>query len=170
MNVAGGDYTWEGLGSALRRAGLSRGDVAFVHVDLGGLGSPAGAEAEPWPERKLYETLQALLGPEGTLIVPTYTFSFCRRETFDVQGTATAGGPWSPTAAFLEYVRSRPGAVRSADPIHSVAGLGPRAAELLQGTAATCFGPGSVFERLHRAGAKICMIGQIGRASCRERV
>jgi aminopeptidase-like protein/aminoglycoside N3'-acetyltransferase len=159
MTLAGGDYSWERLATALRVAGLSQGDVAFVHVDLDRLGAPAGAEPEFSRERMLYETLRALLGPEGTLIVPTYTFSFCRGEPFDVQGSATSGGPWSPTAAFLEYVRCRPGAVRSADPIHSVAGVGPRAAELLHGTAATCFGPGSVFERLRQAGSKICMIG-----------
>src|SRR4029077_9050815 len=57
------------------------------------------------------------------------------------------------------YVRRRPDAMRSRDPIHSVAGEGPLAAELLADVPPTCFGAGSVFDRLRRAGGKICMIG-----------
>jgi aminopeptidase-like protein/aminoglycoside N3'-acetyltransferase len=129
----------------------------MVHADLARLGTDAVDEVER--ARLTFETLRSIVGDAGTLLVPTYTFSFCRREPFDVQRTGTTGGPWSPSAAFLEYVRCRPGAVRSHDPIHSVAGVGPRARDLLLGAAPTCFGPGSVFERLRQAAVKVCMLG-----------
>jgi aminopeptidase-like protein len=48
---------------------------------------------------------------------------------------------------------------RTRDPIHSVAALGARAAELVDDVPPTCFGTGSVFERLVDAGAKVCMLG-----------
>jgi aminopeptidase-like protein/aminoglycoside N3'-acetyltransferase len=107
----------------------------------------------------LLDALRDVIGDEGTILVPTYTFSFCRREIFDVNETPTAGGPWSTSADFLEMFRTQPGVFRSADPIHSIAGLGPRAEELLADVPNTCFGKGSVFERLLEANAKICMIG-----------
>jgi aminopeptidase-like protein/aminoglycoside N3'-acetyltransferase len=151
-------YSRRDLAAALRGAGLAAGDTVFLHLDLDRLGDLEGADPAE-RSRIVHETVREVLGADGTLLVPTYTFSFCRYEPFDVQRTPTTGGPWSPTAAFLEYFRGLPGTVRSTDPIHSVAGQGPRATELLGNVAATCFGPGSVFDRLVRTGAKVCMLG-----------
>ncbi|HEY9479934.1 MAG TPA: DUF4910 domain-containing protein, partial [Gemmatimonadaceae bacterium] len=147
------------LTDALRRVGIAAGDSAFVHLDLAALGAMAGCASADDAYALLLGALREVLGEDGTLLVPTYTFSFCRREEFDVEHTPTAGGPWSPTAGFLEYVRAQPGALRSRDPIHSVVALGPRAAELVGDVPPTCFGAGSVFERLVDAGAKVCVMG-----------
>lgn len=151
-------YTRADLIDGLRRAGLSPSDTVFVHVCLDGLGDlppeAGGREGE-----FVTACLREVLGPEGTILVPTYTFSFCRQEPFDVDRTPTEGGPWSTSPAVLEYVRSMPGSVRSRDPIHSVAGIGPRAEELLRNVAPTCFGAGSVHDRLRAAGGKVCLIG-----------
>jgi aminopeptidase-like protein len=52
-----------------------------------------------------------------------------------------------------------------------VAGRGPKAAELLNDVPPTCFGPGSVHERLLLAGGKICLIGvRLDEASFRHYV
>jgi|GEM_PF-90768 len=147
------------LVGALREVGLSEGDSAFVHLDLEALGKPEGCDTDYEAHAFVYGALREVVGDSGTLLVPTYTFSFCRREEFDVEHTPTSGGPWSPTAGFLEYVRALPGARRSHDPIHSVVALGPRAAELVDDVPPTCFGRGSVFERLLDVGAKVCVMG-----------
>jgi aminopeptidase-like protein/aminoglycoside N3'-acetyltransferase len=154
-----GDYTPEELVAGLRDVGLQPGDVVFLHVCADNLGSLQGSDS---PESRCEALLAALIdvvGQHGTLLVPTYTFSFCKREQFDLQATPTEGGPWSTLVEFLEYFRRLPGTVRSADPIHSVAGRGPRAKELLADVAPTCFGRDSVFDRLHRINGKICMLG-----------
>ena len=145
--------------SAFRALGIGAGDLVFVHPCLDAVERLDAASARTERARTLLEALVSVVGPGGTILVPTYTFSFCRGEPFDVLGTPTAGGPWGESVEFLELVRQSPGAVRSRDPIHSVAGIGPRAEGLLKGTSATCFGPGSVFERLRHARAKICVIG-----------
>jgi aminopeptidase-like protein/aminoglycoside N3'-acetyltransferase len=146
----------DGLTRALAAVGIERGDVVFLHVDFAALGlSPE--DDERW-SATLLQILKSAVGDIGTLLVPTYTFSFCRREDYDPDVTPTAGGPWSPTATFLEYFRRQPGVRRSLDPIHSVAALGP-AAHLVDDVAPTCFGAESVFDRLKRAGAKICLLG-----------
>src|SRR5690606_30937217 len=103
--------------------------------------------------------LQDVVGVGGTIVVPTYTFSFCRGERFDTAATPTAGGPWSPSADFLEHVRRLHDAVRSIDPIHSAAGVGPAAIRLLGDLPATCFGAGSLQHRLRREGARLCTLG-----------
>lgn len=163
------DYSQHDLLEALRRTGINRGDTVFVHACLDRLGQLKGASSEQDSAEIVFSALREAIGAEGTLVVPTYTFSFCRREPFDVKRTPTQGGPWSTSASFLEYVRQLPAAVRSRDPIHSVAGVGPRATELLHNLPNTCFGPDSVFERLLHAGAKVCMLGvELGEATFRH--
>ncbi len=144
------------LDMALRQVGIGAGAVVFVHVDLAALGSAVEREAQP---RLLLNALRAAVGPGGTLLVPAYTFSFCRGETYSVDATPTDGGPWSPSADFLELFRAQPAVVRSADPIHGVAAQGPRAHELLDDIPASCFGSGSVFDRLIKAGAQVLLVG-----------
>jgi aminopeptidase-like protein/aminoglycoside N3'-acetyltransferase len=143
----------------LRRIGIEPGDTIFVQVSLGALGRPKGCATDEEAWAMLLRALQEAVGAAGTILVPTYTFSFCRQEDFDVAATPTAGGPWSSSAGFLEFFHRAPGAVRSRDPIHSVAGIGPRAAQLLRDLPPTCFGSGSIHERLLQAGGKICLIG-----------
>jgi aminopeptidase-like protein/aminoglycoside N3'-acetyltransferase len=143
----------------LRRVGIEPGDILFVQVSLDALGLPKDCATDDEAWAMLLRALREAVGAAGTILVPTYTFSFCRQEDFDVASTPTAGGPWSTSAGFLEFFRRVPGAMRSRDPIHSVAGLGPRAAELLGDVSNTCFGPGSIHDRLLRGGGKVCMIG-----------
>ena len=151
-------YSAGDLTSALQRAGVMHGDIVMFHVAMDHLG-----HFDPMPDGNPYASilaeLRAAVGPDGTIVIPTYTFSFCRQEEFDAAQTPTAGGPWSPTAGFLEYFRRQPGVIRSADPIHSVAAQGPRADALLRGIPPTCFGADSTFHRLVEANALIVMIG-----------
>jgi hypothetical protein len=84
-------------------------------VSLEELGDPDGLSGPEARNAWLLQTLREAVGPEGTLLVPTYTFSFFRQEPFDVEGTPTEGGAWSASRDFLEFFRRQPGAVRSRD-------------------------------------------------------
>lgn len=153
------DYSEADLLAALSAAGVERGDLLFVQVDLDALGrarSCASAEAR---SAMVLRVLRRAVGENGTIIVPTYTFSFCRQEDFDTARTPTSGGPWSPSADFLAYFLHQPGVARSRDPIHSVAALGPDAWGLLSELPPTCFGHDSIQHRLRRLGGKIAAIG-----------
>ncbi|HWR50102.1 MAG TPA: DUF4910 domain-containing protein [Bryobacteraceae bacterium] len=155
----GAEYTASDLTHALWKTGIRQGDTVFVHACFGVLGALAGPDSEVEPSAALLDAITRAVGPTGTILVPTYTFSFCRGEDYDVLNSASVPGPWSLSSEFLETVRMLPGAFRSDDPIHSVAGIGPRAEALLADVASTCFGPGSIFDRLNRSGAKLCVIG-----------
>ena len=159
MSTPRATYNREELLRSLEDVGLTAGDTVMLHADLDALGTPAGIASAGDAYSLVLDAVRAVIGAGGTIVVPTYTFSFCRREEFDPARTPTAGGPWSPSAGFLEYFRALPGVRRSRDPIHSVAALGERAAELVDDVPPTCFGAGSVFERLVDVGAKICMLG-----------
>ena len=71
-----------------KKVGLKKGDIAMVHSDLRTFGKIGDVTDK---ERFIGLILNAflnVLGKEGTLVVPTYTYSFCRNQVFDVkQGT-----------------------------------------------------------------------------------
>jgi aminopeptidase-like protein/aminoglycoside N3'-acetyltransferase len=153
-------YAEADLLSALRAAGLMRGDLVFVQVCLDTLGPVRGvAGASPARGAMVLRVLREAVGETGTLLLPAYTFSFCRREVFDVERSAPIGGDWSTSADVLEYARQMPGAVRSGDPIHSAVAIGPDASSLMKDLPPTCFGEDCLQHRLRRAGGKICTIG-----------
>ena len=152
-------YTESDLVAALRSAGIESGDCVFVHASLDALGVARGCATAHDRCDMVLRALRHAVGDAGTLIVPTYTFSFCRRQRFDVAESVTDGGPWSESADFLEHVRHQPDAVRSYDPIHSVVAIGPTAQQVVKDLPSTCFGVDSLQHRLRREGGKICMIG-----------
>ncbi len=156
---AEGDYTESELSAALAACGICEGDVVFVQVALDTLGSGRECASHEQRSSMVLRALRHAIGDSGTLVVPTYTFSFCRHEPFDLDATPTTGGPWSPSAEFLEYVRHAPDALRSRDPIHSVVAIGPAAHRLIDNLPPTCFGEGSLQHRLRREGARLCALG-----------
>jgi len=146
-------YTRADLIQALRTVGLGRGDTVYTHVSTGRLGLPEGGDSTEYACQLLYDAIREVLGVEGTLLVPTYTLSVGRRELYDVQNTPGTTGP------FTELVRSMPGAIRSGNPMSSVAGIGPKAGYFLSDLPHTTYGVGSVFDRMRHHGVKICNIG-----------
>ncbi|MBI2200709.1 MAG: AAC(3) family N-acetyltransferase, partial [Armatimonadetes bacterium] len=106
---------------ALRQAGIAEGDVVLGHFALSQFGYlDGGADA-------LIETLFRSLGPTGTLLVPTFTFSWIGHRPYD-----PARSP-SQVGAVTDRFWRRPGVLRSAHPTHSFAASGPLAGYLLEG-------------------------------------
>ena len=152
-------YTESDLVAALRSAGIESGDCVFVHASLDALGVARGCATAHDRCDMVLRALRHAVGDAGTLIVPTYTFSFCRRQRFDVAKSVTDGGPWSESADFLEHVRHQPDAVRSYRSDSLGRGDWPHGPTGRRGPASTCFGVDSLQHRLRREGGKICMIG-----------
>jgi aminopeptidase-like protein/aminoglycoside N3'-acetyltransferase len=153
------NYTRTDLVNGLKQSGLLPGDIVFFQVSHITLGpTECGASGREMCEF-LYSAMREVVGAEGTMLLPAYSFSFCRSEDFDVQSTPSIQGAWSSSLAFLEYFGSLPGVVRSADPIFSVAGLGPMAEKLLTQLPNTSYGNDCLHERLMKSGGKICGVG-----------
>lgn len=143
-------YTRGQMAEAIAKAGVCSGDVVFSHSNVGFFGIPeAGRAAEA-----VYETILGafldVLGEEGTLAVPTFSYSFCRNECFDPDHTASTCG------MFTEMLRKDPRARRSWDPIFAVAAVGRRAEELTSDAPVECFGESSFWARFLRADGIIC--------------
>jgi len=147
--MATADYNRADLARVLADLPLSRGDVVFSHSNLGFFGRPDGVTGGKVICEMFIAALFERIGPEGTLVVPTFTYSFPRREIFDVEASASGMG------LFAETVRTHPAACRSADPCYSVAALGARAAELTAAAPENSFGERSFFERFLKVGGQV---------------
>ena len=151
-------WTHSQLVAGFRAAGLNAGDLVLVHSALRKLGPVAGGAAG------VIEALRETLGPAGTLAIVAHTYQLIspQQPVFHETLTPTNVGVLS------NVFRQRPGVVRSLHPTHSVAALGPRAAEFVAGHELCNDGPcsaASPYGRLRDWGGKILLLG-VGLECC----
>ena len=132
-----------------RSLGIRSGDTVVAHTALFSLGIIEGGVGG------FYKTLQSIIGVDGTLVVPTFTYSFRRDEVFDIVNSPSARN----IGVLSEYVRNRADSIRSSDPIFSFAAIGSRASELMERGSAACFGRGSIYDSLFDADACFLAVG-----------
>ncbi|MDY7000569.1 MAG: AAC(3) family N-acetyltransferase [Thermodesulfobacteriota bacterium] len=133
---------------AFKGAGVEFGDTVMIHSRLFSLGTPAEIrERSELTDVFLSSALEAA-GDAGTLLFPTFTFSFCKTGLFDARQTKSEMG------LLTEEARKRPGALRTLHPIYSAAILGRDAKRFFRADTGTCFGQNSLFDLLHRENEK----------------
>jgi len=147
------EFDKKGIENALKKVGVKKGDVVFSHVGMGFMGEPKEGGGLNGAFKTVFDAFMSVLGDGGTWFVPTYTYSFCKGEDYDVQNSPSTVG------YFTEIFRKQPGVKRSLEPIFSVAGIGPRVDEFFSGLPTESFGEGSIYDRLHKADAAICNVG-----------
>ena len=73
------DYSYEDIVKCLKNVGLKNGDKIFIHSNIGFFGKLKDAN----DSSKYYENFKTaifeIIGSEGTLVVPTFTYSFMFR-------------------------------------------------------------------------------------------
>ncbi len=138
--------------AALGACGIGAGDLLMLHSD-----ALVAAQFRSVPEDRrldlVLDAVLAALGPAGTLVVPTFTYSFTKGEVFDLDYSPSTVG------RLTEQVRRRPGVLRSRHPLFSVAAVGPLAHAFATSATGDCFGPGTAFDLLYRHGGKIACLG-----------
>jgi len=135
--------------TALNQIGVEAGDTVLVHSDS--TLAMRLSKSASWLEanRFMQECFEETLGAQGTLIVPTFNYNFCKGKPYVHESTPSQVG------LFSEQVRKDPRALRSFHPIFSFAAIGPQAEKVLGNVGKSSFGKNSVFERLHRMDAKM---------------
>jgi len=130
--------TKEDIKRGLRQLGLKRGDVVGVHSSLSSFGFVEGGADT------VIDALLEVVGEEGNIVVPTHS-----KNLLEVQRTPEeiAMGvawlykilPYDPketpctTGIIPETFRKRKGAMRGSHPSHSIAAIGLKAKELVEG-------------------------------------
>jgi aminoglycoside 3-N-acetyltransferase len=149
------------LAATLRTLGVQANDVLWVHAGLQTALKMAGATAAA-KVATVIEGLERAVS-DGTLMLPTFTYSYTRGEQYDVASSPSTVG------VLGERFRRLPGVGRTCDPIFSAAVRGPLPGpwpgRLFAIKDTDCFGEDSVFAYLREADAKLLFIG-VGLSCC----
>ncbi len=136
----------------LQALGLQAGDTVMMHSSFKSLGGIEGGAAG------VFEGLERVLGENGTLILPAFSYSSVNYENslFDREATPSCVG-YLP-----EYFRTQvPGVIRSMHATHSCSLKGKLAEELAEGHELdlTPVGANSPMAKLPKVGGKILILG-----------
>ncbi len=121
--------------------------VVVVHSSLLKFGLLEGGAAA------VVDVLRDVLGPEATLVMPTFTFAFTESRVWHAAESV------SETGALTEYYRKLPETRRSIHPFHSVCASGPLADDIVSGLCPTSFGPGSAYDKMYDLDAINLFVG-----------
>lgn len=148
----GKKYFYEDILDVLGKIGIERNDRLFVHSDLKLFG-----KINPQITKEEYidafiQALMDLVGENGTLIVPTFSYSFCKGDIYDPENTP------SDVGILTERFRKINSVVRTLDPIFSTTIWGNKK-EYYKDIGTDCFGENSIFQKIYIDDFKIVFIG-----------
>jgi len=142
-------YAEKIIKNALRKVGIEKGDIILVHSNV----TPALklSNSNSWENALslLKKCFLNVLGPTGTLIVPTFNYDFCKGKPYSHEKSMSQVG------MFTNYILLDNTSYRSFHPIFSFAAIGPDAKNVCNNISKSSFGKESVFHKLHKLNAKI---------------
>lgn len=145
-------YTKEDIITKLKAIGICEGDDIFIHSNIGFFGKLKDCSTQELLCKTFTEALINTVGEEGTIILPAFTYSFCKNEIYDPLYSKSACG------ILTEYIRRLPQADRTTDPNFSVAVIGKHQVDYCTDPAKESFGRDSFWERfMNNSGKLICM-------------
>ena len=130
-----------------RALGVEAGDTLLAHSSYKSFG---GVDGGP---QTVIDALLEVLGEEGTLVMPTFNFDFCKGEPWDVRETPSHMG------AITNMVRTDPRAKRVFHPIYSFAVIGKYAEEFGNLRYKSAYAKDSAFGKLRELDGKIMVVG-----------
>lgn len=132
------ELLWSGIG-------IKSGDNVLIHSSLVSLGRTSAPH--------FLGSLLDAVGPNGCLILPSFSYSIFRGEIYDPRKSRSRVGILSEIA-LLEF-----GGVRSLDPAFSMVAVGCGKDTLMQRKSIRSVGPGSVYESLVEKDFKVLLAG-----------
>ena len=133
----------------LSRLGVPAGGLMMVHSSLRSIGMVEGGADT------VVDALLECLGPQGTLVVPTFTFAAPNHPGFVFDPALTP----SEMGAISEAARRRAGAQRSIHVFHSIAAIGPMADQITNAGGASAWDAYSPMQQIVNMGGRFLLLG-----------
>jgi len=148
-------FTADDLLATLRRLGIQRGDVVMAHTSFAQFAGFQGGLSD------VIKTLQAAVGEEGTLLIPTLPFDGAAIDYVKSGAVTDIARTPSRMGFITEIFRRLPGVTRSIHPTHAIAIWGKDAAAIAAAhySAATPCGVGTPFYQLLQRKGKVLLAG-----------
>ena len=137
--------------SAFIECGIRKGDTILLHGDAG-----VAAQLNVKKKNKLnylFDQIIKHLGKKSNILIPTFTYSACKKKYFDKKDSPSEIGLFSEIFRKKKYVK------RTNHPIFSFAIYGKKFEYFNNAKLTTCFGQDSIFERFLKTKGKIACLG-----------
>ncbi len=135
------EYTKTDIIAALRQLGLQEGSHIFIHSNVGFFGKLTGANTPEEVYSNFKKAIREVIGKTGTVIYPTFSYSFCKGQDFDPSMTESTCGILS------EVARQDADSIRSHDANFSIAAQGELAVYFTENPPKNSFGDNCFWER-----------------------
>ncbi|OMF96839.1 AAC(3) family N-acetyltransferase [Paenibacillus sp. FSL R7-0337] len=132
---------------------IQRGDILLIGSDITRLAIEASKNGERVDFDVFINSFLDKIGPEGTLLFPTFNWGYCSEKPFDYFHTV------SLTGALTKAALKRSDFFRTKHPIYSFAVWGKHKEYLCGLRNESSFGSDSPFAFMHRERAKMLIIG-----------
>ena len=139
---------------ALVDAGVKNGDLVFVQSSMIPLLKKIDKNEQNIFLDDVCNALTDLIGNEGTICFPMFSYSFFNKTVFDPEEPPTNG-----MGILSVLLWSKRKCVRSIDPLFSVGASGTLEKDLTENLPKTCFGEDSFFDRFYNLNGKLLQIG-----------
>ena len=147
-------YNYQDIKNAYKKIGVSKGMTVSLKTDLRFLGSYDSNSQNDLLAAHFNVLADLVDLSVGTIVVSTASFSLCNTDKiFDIEKTPSEMG------SLTEYVRTRPGSVRSFHPFASYAAIGKNANYICKKNSRNSVGPNSPKARLLELDAQYVSIG-----------
>lgn len=144
------DYTKKDIINSLKKIGLKYGDNIFIHSNIGYFGKLEDENGKEDYCKTFKDSIFDVIGINGTIIVPSFSYSFCNNQFYDKLSTKSMMG------IFSEYIREQTNSFRSDDANFSVSAIGKNAKKFTDNVSVHSFGNDSFWDRFLNANGKIC--------------
>lgn len=132
---------------------VQAGDTLYVVSDILQLSLYCREQKVRFDRNRFLDSILEKVGSEGTVLIPTFNWGFCKGETFDINKTI------SKTGALGNAALKRTDFRRTKHPLYSCMIWGKNQDALTEMDPKDSFGPGTVFEYLQKQNAKVLIIG-----------
>lgn len=148
-----GNITRKNFVVSLKNSGLKSGDTVMLHSDLGVFGKFAPKVSPQFIADAVIDSFLEVLGSKGTLIIPTFTYSFCNGVDYNPKTSKSTIG------ALPNLVLKRKDGLRTLHPLFSTFVIGHSKNRYQQASTETSFGKNSLFDFILQDNALIASLG-----------
>lgn len=143
------NYSYHDLEAALSEIGVAKGDNIFIHSNIGFFGRMEGVLTADEMCEKYIAALKEIVGVAGTIVFPTFSYSFCHGEKYNPLTTKSDCG------MLADYSHIKSDFVRSLDPNFSISVWGKNTELYIKNPPAESFGKNSFWERWLKTGGRL---------------
>jgi aminoglycoside 3-N-acetyltransferase len=145
------DFNKSDIISKLKEISICKDNTIFIQSNLGFFGKLKDGNDSDTMCKIFKDAIFEVIGSNGTLVVPTFSYSFCNNQVYDKERT-----PSIDCGIFSEFIRLDSESMRSDDANFSIAVIGKNAKNITSNSPEHSFGKNSFWDKFLSLDGILC--------------